>query len=58
MMESNWFIFVMVGAGLIILLLFLFRRNQKDRQDFEQELNRDYKKPGRHEDQDDIDIGI
>ena len=57
-MESNWFIFVMVGAGLIILLLFLFRRNQKDRQDFEQELNRDYKKPGRHEDQDDIDIGI
>lgn len=57
-MELNWLIFVILGVGLIILLIFLFRRNQKDRRNFEQKLNRDYKKPDRHENQDDIDVGI
>jgi len=57
-MELNWFISVILGAGFIILLKFLFRRNQKDRRDFEQKVNRDYKKPDSHENQDEVDIGI
>jgi preprotein translocase subunit YajC len=57
-MESNWYIMVVLGAGFIFLLIFLFRRNQKDRRDLEKELNRDYKKPVHHKNQDDIDLGI
>jgi hypothetical protein len=57
-METNWFKFVLPGAGLIILLIILFRRNQKDRRNFEKKLNRDYNKPERHGNQDDIDIEV
>jgi|GEM_PF-4708443 len=50
-MLPAWIILIFLGIGFIALLIFLFRRNQKDRRAFEQQLNQDYKKPGRHKDE-------
>jgi len=43
-MEINWMILVLVGIGILALLFFLIRQNQKDEKKFERELNR-VKKP-------------
>lgn len=48
-MEKNWLtilIFVLVAVPLII---FLVKRNQKDKKALVQKLNEDYKKPKEHE---------
>jgi LPXTG-motif cell wall-anchored protein len=40
----NWTVLIIVGVFLLLLLVFLFRRNQKDEQEFEQQLNNDFHK--------------
>ena len=40
----NWTVLIIVGIFLILLLVFLIRRNQKDEQEFEQQINNDYHK--------------
>jgi cbb3-type cytochrome oxidase subunit 3 len=47
-MLPAWTILIFLGIGFMALVIFLFRRNQKDRRRFEQELNRNYKKPEKH----------
>jgi len=42
--NMNWPVIIIVGLFLILLLVFLIRRNQKDEQEFEQQLNNDYHK--------------
>ena len=41
----NWNIIIPVGLGLIILIIFLVRRNFKDEEQFEEQLKQDYPKP-------------
>ncbi len=41
----NWFILIPVGIALIVLLIFMIVRNQKDEKKFEQQMNNDYEKP-------------
>lgn len=40
----NWTIIIIVGVLAIVLIVFLVRRNQKDKKEFEGELNNDYPK--------------
>lgn len=40
----NWPVIIIVGLFLILLLVFLIRKNQKDEQEFEQQLNNDFHK--------------
>ncbi|TWI81319.1 LPXTG-motif cell wall-anchored protein [Lacibacter cauensis] len=40
----NWPVLIIVGIALLLLIVFLVRRNQKDEQEFEQQLNNDYHK--------------
>jgi hypothetical protein len=47
-MLENCIILAISGFGFMALIIFLFRRNQKDRRRFEQELNRNYKKTEKH----------
>jgi uncharacterized membrane protein len=42
--NMNWHVIIIVGLFLILLLVFLIRRNQKDEQEFEQQLNNDFHK--------------
>jgi len=42
--NMNWPVIIIVGLFLILLLVFLIRRNQKDEQEFEQQLNNDFHK--------------
>ena len=45
----NWLVLIIVGIVLIALLTFLILRNKKDKTDFEQQINQDYKKSPDHE---------
>jgi hypothetical protein len=45
----NWLIIIPVGIVVIALLIFLIRRNQKDKRDFEKKINNDYDKPKEEE---------
>ncbi|WP_205755988.1 hypothetical protein [Lacibacter luteus] len=40
----NWPVLIIVGIAVIALLVFLIRKNQKDEQEFEQQLNNDFHK--------------
>jgi cbb3-type cytochrome oxidase subunit 3 len=40
----NWQILVPFGLFVIALIAFMIMRNQKDKTDYEQQLNNDYKK--------------
>lgn len=44
-METNWIILTIVALAILVLLIFLFRQNQKDKNDLMKTLNEDYKKP-------------
>jgi uncharacterized integral membrane protein len=41
----NWFILIPFGIAILILLVFLIIRNQKDEVKFEEQLKDDYHKP-------------
>jgi FtsZ-interacting cell division protein ZipA len=43
-------IYVVLAVAIIALLFFVIRRNNKDRKEFEQQLNEDYKKTEDKED--------
>lgn len=43
-MEINWIIVGMVLLGVLILIVFLIRKNQKDKKKYNDFLNKDYKK--------------
>lgn len=43
-MKINWPLIIAAGIGLLVLLIFLIIRNQKDEKSFEEQLNEDYKK--------------
>ena len=53
-MEVNGTTLVIVGVILIALLLFIITKNRKDRKEFENNLNQDYKKPKEAEHDDDV----
>jgi len=42
-MEINWTIISIVGVLVIILIVFLIRRNQRDEKELTEKLNNDYK---------------
>lgn len=42
-MGTNWTILCIVGAFLIVLLVFIIVRNQKDKKEYTKYLNEDYK---------------
>jgi hypothetical protein len=50
---------VLVAVGMLFLLMvvFLVRRNKKDRKEMEKQLNNDYRKPVDKEDETDTDEG-
>ncbi|MDQ0477858.1 MULTISPECIES: hypothetical protein [Chryseobacterium] len=41
----NWLILIIFGIFAIALIVFLIIRNQKDEKEFEKELDNDYPKP-------------
>jgi uncharacterized membrane protein YukC len=43
-MEMNWIIVGMVILGVLVLIAFLIRKNQKDKKKYTDFLNKDYKK--------------
>ncbi|WP_281310738.1 hypothetical protein [Flavobacterium flavigenum] len=43
-MEINWIIIGVVAVGLILLILFMIRKNQKEKKKLTEFLNNDYKK--------------
>lgn len=45
----NWLILIPVGVALVALVVFLIKRNQKDKAVFEKQLNNDYTKPKEEE---------
>jgi hypothetical protein len=40
----NWAVLIIVGIAAFTLLIFLIKRNQKDKKEFERQLNEDYPK--------------
>ena len=52
-MEMNWIIVDMVLLCVLILLVFLVRKNQKDKKKYGNFLNKDYKKAEEDSDLDD-----
>ncbi|SHN75967.1 hypothetical protein SAMN05444395_11019 [Flavobacterium fryxellicola] len=48
-MKINWIIISIVIFCAIILIVFLFRKNQKDKKKYTQFLNNDYKKSAEEE---------
>ncbi len=40
----NWPFLILFGIAIIVLIVFLVRRNQKDERKFEKQLNEDYHK--------------
>ena len=40
----NWFILIPVGTALLVLVVFLVMRNQKDEKEFEKQMNNDFHK--------------
>lgn len=47
-MDINYGIAGLVLLGVIFLIAFLIRRNNKDKHDFEKQLNESEVKPGKH----------
>lgn len=43
-MDTNWPILPIVALAILVLLIFIFRQNQKDKNDLTKTLNEDYKK--------------
>ena len=43
-MEMNWVIVCMILLGVLILIVFLIWKNQKDKKKYEDFLNKEYKK--------------
>ena len=41
----NWYILIPFGIIVIVLLVFLVRRNQKDEEKLEEQIKNDYPKP-------------
>ena len=41
----NWPVLVIVGIVLIALMVFMIRRNLTDEKEFEENMNKDYRKP-------------
>ena len=44
-MQVNGTTLAIVAVLLLVLLVFMVMKNKKDRKKFEQQINRDYKKP-------------
>lgn len=40
----NWIILILFGIAVIALVVFLVMRNLKDKKEFEEQLNNDYRK--------------
>lgn len=40
----NWLILILFGIAVIALLVFVIKRNQKDKKEFEHQLNEDFYK--------------
>ncbi len=55
-MELNWLVIGIVIVGILALIFFLIRQNQKDEKDLEQKLNNDFKKPIQKESEPDEDV--
>jgi hypothetical protein len=47
-MEINYYIILPVGLILVLLLVWLIRRNSKDKKDYEKELIDSDQKPDKH----------
>jgi preprotein translocase subunit YajC len=47
-MDVNYVVVALVVLGIILLIVFLIRRNNKDRRDFEKQLNDTEIKPDQH----------
>lgn len=43
-MDINWPVIIITGVVLAALLLFLVKRNQRDKKNLEQKLNEDFRK--------------
>lgn len=43
--HMNWLILIPIGIALVALIIFLIKRNQKDKAAFEKQLNNDYTRP-------------
>ena len=54
-MSMNWYILIPVSVAILALVIFIIVQNLKDEQEFEQELNEDYKKP-KTEDNNNLDV--
>jgi hypothetical protein len=50
-METNFAITGLVILAAIALIIYLIRKNQKDKNKFEQDLNQSELKPDKHEDE-------
>ncbi|MDO9377149.1 MAG: hypothetical protein V4725_02455 [Bacteroidota bacterium] len=51
----NWFILIPVCIIILVLIIFLVKRNFKDQKDLEHKLNEDYPKPKGHVDDIEVD---
>lgn len=49
----NYLVLIAAGIFMAALVILVIRRNRKDRQEFEQQLNQDYKKPDDEENEND-----
>ena len=50
--DLNWPVIIVVGIAAIALLVFIARRNVKDKEDLEQTINQGDQKPLEHDDSD------
>lgn len=41
----NWLLLTIFGIAAIALIIFMIRRNLKDKKEFEQKIRHDYRKP-------------
>jgi len=41
----DWYLIAIIGVMILALLVFVIRRNQKDKKELENKLNQDYRKP-------------
>lgn len=44
-MQINFAVIIITGLALAVLIFFLIFKNKKDRKEFENKLNQDYRKP-------------
>lgn len=56
-MELNLPVIILVSVAALILIIFMIRKNQKDKKQFEKEMNQDYKKHPDHENDTEIEDG-